>query len=383
FNTTAGNPVKKILLKLNLSDHRLFKDGGGVCKEHDVREVDRYGNANLGCLCHVYDRDVLLKIKVRKSKNSSGLHQQPEIPEWKWEKITMKLVTKLPKRSSGYDAIWRRWVQILNNEYGCTPPPPTETDGQSERPIQTLDDMLRACVMDFGGSWDTHLPLVEFSYNNSYHKSLKCTPFEALYGQKCRSPVIWAKVGESQLSGPEIVQETTKKIMQIKERLKTTRSHQKSYANKRRKPLEFKVGDKMLLKVDDKLYFVEEPIEIVDRQVKKLKRSWIPIVKVRWDSRRGAEFTWEREDQFKAKYSHLFATSSSVAAASLRPAVSKLGTRITITTATMITIRSKMEDRKSSRLMETVYIMDLIPFVGNVLYITQDRAPSGVRIAIK
>ncbi|GJY30009.1 putative reverse transcriptase domain-containing protein [Tanacetum coccineum] len=116
-----------------------------------------------------------------------------------------------------------------------------ETDGQSERTIQTLEDMLRACVMDFGGSWDTHLPLVEFSYNNSYHVSIKCASFEALYGRKCRSPVIWTEVGESQLIGPEIVQETTEKIIQIKERLKTARSRQKSYADKRRKPLEFKM----------------------------------------------------------------------------------------------------------------------------------------------
>ncbi|GJV39805.1 putative reverse transcriptase domain-containing protein, partial [Tanacetum coccineum] len=264
------------------------------------REISEYVSKCLTCS----------KIKAEHQK-PSGLHQQPEIPEWKWEKITMKLVTKLPKRSSGYDAIWALGTK-LNTSTAYHP----ETDGQSERPIQTLDDMLRACVMDFGGSWDTHLPLVEFSYNNSYHKSIKCTPFEALYRRKCRSPVIWAEVGESQLIGPEIVQETTKKIMQIKERLKAARSHQKSYADKRRKPLEFKVWDKVLLKVDDKLYFVEEPIEIVDRQVKKLKRSWIPIVKVRWDSRRGAEFTWEREDQFKAKYSHLFVTSSSVVTAS-------------------------------------------------------------------
>ncbi|GKG07546.1 putative reverse transcriptase domain-containing protein, partial [Tanacetum coccineum] len=118
-----------------------------------------------------------------------------------------------------------------------------QTDGQSERTIQTLKDMLRACVMDFGGSWDTHLLLVKFSYNNSNHKSIKCTPFEDLYGRKCRSPVIWAEVGESQLIGPEIVQETTKKIVQIKEMLKTARSRQKSYADKRRKPLEFKVRD--------------------------------------------------------------------------------------------------------------------------------------------
>nr|GFC04806.1 putative reverse transcriptase domain-containing protein [Tanacetum cinerariifolium] len=124
-----------------------------------------------------------------------------------------------------------------------------ETDGQSEGTIQTLEDMLRACVMDFGGSWDTHLPLVEFSYNKSYHTSIKCAPFEALYGQKCRSPVIWTEVGESQLIRPKIMQEMTEKIIQIKERLKTARSRQKSYADKRRKPLEFKVGDRVLLKV--------------------------------------------------------------------------------------------------------------------------------------
>ncbi|GJZ39914.1 putative reverse transcriptase domain-containing protein [Tanacetum coccineum] len=124
-----------------------------------------------------------------------------------------------------------------------------ETDGQSERTIQTLEDMLRACVMDFGGSWDTHLPLVEFSYNNSYHKSIKCSPFEALYGRKCRSPVIWNEVGESQLIGPELVQETTEKIVLIRERLKTARSRQKCYADRRRKPLEFQVGDRVLLRV--------------------------------------------------------------------------------------------------------------------------------------
>ncbi|GJT19750.1 putative reverse transcriptase domain-containing protein [Tanacetum coccineum] len=124
-----------------------------------------------------------------------------------------------------------------------------QTNGQSERTIQTLEDILRACVMDFGGSWDTHLPLIEFSYNNSCHTSIKGAPFEALYGQKCRSPVIWTEVGESQLIGPEIVQETTEKIVQIRERLKTASSRQKSYADKRRKPLEYQVGDRVLLKV--------------------------------------------------------------------------------------------------------------------------------------
>nr|GEZ59560.1 putative reverse transcriptase domain, ribonuclease H-like domain, aspartic peptidase domain protein [Tanacetum cinerariifolium] len=124
-----------------------------------------------------------------------------------------------------------------------------ETDGQSERTIQTLEDMLRACTMDFARNWDTRLPLVEFSYNNSYHSSIKCAPFEALYGRKCRTPIAWTEVGEGKLLGPKIVQETTDKIVQIKERLKVARDRQKSYADKQRKPLEFSVGDKVLLKV--------------------------------------------------------------------------------------------------------------------------------------
>ncbi|GJY34495.1 putative reverse transcriptase domain-containing protein [Tanacetum coccineum] len=98
-----------------------------------------------------------------------------------------------------------------------------ETDGQSERTIQTLEDMLRACVIDFGKGWDKHLPLVEFSYNNSYHASIKVAPFEALYGRKYRSPVCWTEVGDSQLTGPEIIQETTEKIVQIRQRLQAVR----------------------------------------------------------------------------------------------------------------------------------------------------------------
>nr|GEX71521.1 putative reverse transcriptase domain-containing protein [Tanacetum cinerariifolium] len=124
-----------------------------------------------------------------------------------------------------------------------------QTDGQSERTIQTLEDMLRACVLDFRGSWDIYLPLVEFLYNNSYHCSVRCAPFEALYCRKCRSSIMWAEVEEGRLIGPELVQETTERISEIKDRLKVARDHQKSYANKRRKPLEFSVGDHVLLKV--------------------------------------------------------------------------------------------------------------------------------------
>ncbi|GJX54661.1 putative reverse transcriptase domain-containing protein [Tanacetum coccineum] len=192
-----------------------------------------------------------------------------------------------------------------------------QTDRQSERTIQTLKDMLRACA----------------------------APFKALYGRKCRSPVCWDEVGEVQLTCPEIVQETTEKIIQIKQRMQATRDRQMSYADLKRKLMDFQVGDNVRsvtyklelpqelsrvhntfhvsnlkkchadeplavpldgLYFDDKLHFVEEPVEIMDREVKRLKQSYIPIVKVRWNFRRGPEFTWEREDQFRKKYPHLF-----------------------------------------------------------------------------
>ncbi|GJS55348.1 putative reverse transcriptase domain-containing protein [Tanacetum coccineum] len=188
-----------------------------------------------------------------------------------------------------------------------------ETDKQSERTIQTLEDILRACVIDFGKVWERHLPLAE--------------------------------VGDVQLTGPEIIHETTKKIVQIRQRLQAARDRQRSYANVRRKPLEFHILERVgpvayklelpeelsnvhssfyvsnlkkclsdesfiipmnELQLDDKLNFAEEPVEIMDREVKQLRQSRIPIVKVRWNSKRGPEFTWEREDQIHAKYPHTF-----------------------------------------------------------------------------
>ncbi|GJW57612.1 putative reverse transcriptase domain-containing protein [Tanacetum coccineum] len=331
-----------------------------------------------------------------------------------YEGIAMDFVTKLPRTSSGYDTIWvivdrltksahflpmredykmdrlarlylneivarhgvpisiisdrdsrftSRFWQSMQEALGTRLDMSTayhpQTDGQSERTIQTLEDMLRA---------------------------VRCAPFEALYGRKCRSLIMWAEVGEGQLIGPELVQETTEKISQIKDRLKAARDRQKSYADRRRKPLEFSVGDYVLLKVspwkgvvrfgkkgklaprfvgpfeiiekvgpvayrldlpeelngvhdtfhvsnlkkcladptlqvpldeirvDAKLNFMEEPVEILEREFKKLKRSRIAIVKVRWNSKRGPEFTWEREDQMKLKYPHLFSADKLKAA---------------------------------------------------------------------
>ncbi|GJZ55848.1 putative reverse transcriptase domain-containing protein [Tanacetum coccineum] len=290
----------------------------------------------------------------------SGLLVQLEIPMWKWERIIMDFITKLPKTSNGHDTIWVIVDRLTKSAHFI---PTRDTD-------------------NFGKGWERHLPLVEFSYNNSYHASIKAAPFEALYGRKCRSPVCWAEVGDVQLTGPEIIHETTEKIVQIRQRLQAARDRQRSYANIRRKPLEFQVGDRVMLKVsprkgvirfgkqgklnpryigpfkilerigpvayklelpeelsnvhstfhisnlkkclsdeshvipmkelrlDDKLNFVEEPVEIMDREVKQLKQSRIPIIKVRWNSKRGPEFTWEREDQIRAKYPHLFSNTT-------------------------------------------------------------------------
>ncbi|GJV95428.1 putative reverse transcriptase domain-containing protein [Tanacetum coccineum] len=144
---------------------------------------------------------------------------------------------------------WQSMQSALGTQVDMSTTYHPQTDGQSERTIQTLEDMLRARVIDFGKGWERHLPLVEFSYNNSYHASIKASPFEALYGRKCLSPVCWAKVRDVQLTGPEIIHEITEKIVQIRQRLQAARDRKRSYANVRRKPLEFQVRDQVMLKV--------------------------------------------------------------------------------------------------------------------------------------
>ena len=124
-----------------------------------------------------------------------------------------------------------------------------QTDGQSERTIQTLEDMLRTCVLSWKGSWEDQLPLVEFAYNNSYHSSIRAAPFEVLYGRKCRSPLCWDAVGEKAVLGPDWIQKTVERVAMVRQNLLAAQSRQKSYADVRRRNLEFAVGDQVLLRV--------------------------------------------------------------------------------------------------------------------------------------
>ena len=124
-----------------------------------------------------------------------------------------------------------------------------QTDGQSERTIQTLEDMMRACVLEFHGSWDNYISLMEFAYNNHYHSSIGMTPYEALYGRKCRSPIFWDEEGLRILEGPELVQETVDKVNIVKSRLKASQDRQKSYADQHRREIEYNVGEKVFLRV--------------------------------------------------------------------------------------------------------------------------------------
>ncbi|WKA04339.1 hypothetical protein VitviT2T_022388 [Vitis vinifera] len=237
----------------------------------------------------------------------AGLLQPLPIPEWKWDNITMDFVIGLPRTRSKKNGVWvivdrltksahflamkttdsmnslaelyiqeivrlhgipvsivsdrdpkftsQFWQSLqraLGTQLNFSTAFHPQTDGQSERVIQILEDMLRACVLDFGGNWADYLPLAEFAYNNSYQSSIGMAPYEALYGRPCRSPLCWIEMGESRLLGPEIVQETTEKIQLIKEKLKTAQDRQKSYADKRRRPLEFEEGDWVFVKVSSR-----------------------------------------------------------------------------------------------------------------------------------
>ncbi|KAL0556488.1 hypothetical protein IC582_005002 [Cucumis melo] len=375
---------------------------------------------------------VCQQVKAPRQK-PAGLLQPLSIPEWKWENVSMDFITGLPRTLRGFTVIWvvvdrltksahfvpgkstytaSKWAQLYMSEIVRLHGVPVsivsdrdarftskfwkglqtamgtrldfstafhpQTDGQTERLNQVLEDMLRACALEFPGSWDSHLHLMEFAYNNSYQATIGMAPFEALYGKCCRSLVCWGEVGEQRLMGPELVQSTNEAIQKIRSRMHTAQSRQKSYADVRRKDLEFEVGDKVFLKVapmrgvlrferrgklsprfvgpfeilerigpvayrlalppslstvhdvfhvsmlrkyvpdpshvvdyepleiDENLSYVEQPVEVLAREVKTLRNKEIPLVKVLWRNHRVEEATWEREDDMRSRYPELF-----------------------------------------------------------------------------
>lgn len=178
----------------------------------------------LGSLTRLYVKEI---VHLHGIPNSIVSDRDPRFTSHFWKSLSTALGTKL-KFSSAYHP---------------------QIDGQSKRIIQSLEDMLRACVLDFKGSWKNHLSLKEFAYNNSFQATIQMAPYEALYGRKCRSPLFWDEVGERNLLGPEIIHEMKNQVQVIRDKMATAQSCQKSYSDTRRKDLLFEEGDWVYLKV--------------------------------------------------------------------------------------------------------------------------------------
>jgi hypothetical protein len=246
---------------------------------------------------YVSECDICQRVKASHLK-TAGTLQPLTIPSWKWDNISMDFIVGLPNTSLRHNSVWvivdrltktthflpvhttylakryaeiyldqivrlhgipktiisdhgtlfvaRFWEQLqsaLGTKLIRSSAYHPQTDGQTERVNPVLEDMLRAYVLQYGKNWEKCLPLAEFSYNNSYQTSLKMAPFEALYGRHCRTPLNWSQTGERKIFGPDLVSEAEEKIRIIQVNLEMAQSQQKSYADVRRKPLQFQVGD--------------------------------------------------------------------------------------------------------------------------------------------
>ncbi|GJY04770.1 putative reverse transcriptase domain-containing protein [Tanacetum coccineum] len=288
----------------------------GSDKMHqDMKKLYWWPNMKADIATYISKCLTCAKVKAEHQR-PSGLLVQPDIPQWKWDNIAMDFVTKLPKSSQGYDTIWvivdrltksaifvpmketdpmeklaRMYLKekAFGTNLDMSTAYPPQTEGQSKRTIQTLEDMLRACVIDFGKVGDRVM--------------LKVSPWKGVvhFGK-------WGKLNPSYIGPFKVLEKVIAFAYKLELPQELSRIHNTFHVSNLKKyyadePLAVLLDG---LHIDDKLHFVEEPVEITDHEVKRLKRSRIPIFKVRWNSRRGPEFTWEREDQFRKKYPHLF-----------------------------------------------------------------------------
>jgi hypothetical protein len=292
---------KKILDEAHLSKFSMHP--GNNKMYHDLRSLYWWTRMKREIAKYVSKCDTCQRVKASHLKVAGTLQPLP-IPSWKWEEICLDFIVGLPNTSGHHDSIWvivdrltktahfllvhtthraekyteiyidqivrlhgiprtivsdrgapfvaRFWEQLqesLGTHVIRSSAYHPQTDGQTERVNQILEDMLRACVLHYGKNWDKCLSLAEFLYNNSYQSSLKMAPFEALYGRRCRTPLNWSQAGEREIFGPDLVLEAEEKVRVIKKNLEAAQARQKSYYDKRRKPLQFEVGDHVYLKV--------------------------------------------------------------------------------------------------------------------------------------
>jgi len=144
---------------------------------------------------------------------------------------------------------WQTLHEALGTKLTMSSAYHPQTDGQFERTIQSLEDLLRTCILNHLGAWDEVLPLIKFTYNNSFHASIGMGPYETIYGRRCRTPLCWYQDGEAVLVGPELLEQTTEKVRMVRNRMQASQSGQKAYADRRRRPLEFAAGDHVFLRV--------------------------------------------------------------------------------------------------------------------------------------
>ncbi|GKD20884.1 putative reverse transcriptase domain-containing protein [Tanacetum coccineum] len=301
----------------------------------DMKKLYWWPNMKADIATYVSKCLTCAKVKAEHQR-PSGLLVQPAIPKWKWDNIMMDFITKLPNSSQGFDTIWvimdrltksahflpirkndpldklaRSFQKAFGTDLSMSTAYHLETDGQSERTIQTLKDMLRACVIDFGKGWETTEKIVLIKQRiqaaqdrQKSYADLNRKPMEFEVGDRVmlkvspwKGVVRFSKRGKlnSRYFGPfKVLAKVGKVVYRLELPQELSRVHHTFHVSNLKKCYADEPLDMLLegIHVDDKLQFVEEPVEIIEREIKRLKQSRIPLVKVRWNSRRGPEFTW-------------------------------------------------------------------------------------------